>query len=307
MAESGFAHQADSDSSEAEFPTLAPGDVVAPGYEVIEHVRRGEALDVYEVFSAHRLCSCIAKTVRPDRANVERVRARLRLEGHLLQTLAHPMLLRGFETISEPRLVIIAETLTGPTLDELITERVNRLPVSDLCHLGQHIASATQYLHAAGYLHLDIRPSNIIAEHGLARVIDLSLARPPGMVHPGMGSELYLAPEQGRGGLVTAAADVWGIGVTLYEAATRVSPFTALSDEDQEVLHHHRYLQLHRAAPLSTVGGNGFRPLSHHSYMPALSPTLTDVRPSWNCGSRSTQYGMRQRTARKTAMGPTRP
>ena len=253
--------------------------MIAPGYEVIEHVRRGEALDVYEVFSAHRLCSCIAKTVRPDRAHVERVRARLRLEGHLLQTLAHPMLLRGFETISEPRLVVIAETLTGLTLDELITERVNRLPLSDLCHLGQHIASAAQYLHGSGYLHLDIRPSNIIAEHGLARVIDLSLARPPGMVHPGVGSELYLAPEQGRGGLVTAAADVWGIGVTLYEAATHVRPFTALNDEDQEVVHHHRYLQLHRAAPPITRWRKRLPPAFASLIHACLEPD-PDRRPS---------------------------
>ena len=292
MADSGFAHETVRDDPEADVPTLAPGEMIVPGYEVIEHLRRGKALDVYEVFSADRLCSCIAKTVRPDRAQVERVRARLLLEGHLLQTLAHPMLLRGFETITEPRLVVIAETLRGPTLAELITERVNRLPLSDLCYLGQHIASATQYLHESGYLHLDIRASNIIADHGLARVIDLSLARPPGMVHPGVGSAQYLAPEQARGGLITAAADVWGIGVTLYEAATCVRPFAALNDEDQEVMHHQRYLQLHRPAPPITRWRKRLPPPLYRSSMPASSPILTDVRPSWSCGGRWTQYGM---------------
>jgi serine/threonine protein kinase len=280
MAESGRADETVMDDDfEADVPILAPGDMISPGYEVIEHLRRGKALDVYEVFSARRLCSCIAKTIRPDRAQAESVHARLLLEGHLLQTLAHPMLLRGFDTISEPRLVVIAETLKGPTLADLITERANRLPLSDLCHLGQHITAATQYLHESGYLHLDIRPSNIIAEQGLARVIDLSLARPPGMVRPGVGSARYLAPEQARGGMITPAADVWGIGATLYEAATRVRPFAPLDDDDQEVLDHQRYLQLHRPAPPITRWRRRLPPAFTRLIHACLEPD-PDHRPS---------------------------
>ena len=58
-------------------PVLAEGDLLAPGYRVVQHIARGEALDVYEVFSEQRLCSCIAKTVRPDRVSQVRVRNRL--------------------------------------------------------------------------------------------------------------------------------------------------------------------------------------------------------------------------------------
>ena len=154
-------------------PVLPVGAEIAPGYEVVEHLRRGDALDVYAVFSTERLCSCVAKTIRPDRARVERVRRRLAQEGYLLQTLVHPLLVRGLETVTEPELVVIVETIPGPSLEEVIEERARRLPITDLCHLGSQITAATHYLHRSGYLHLDIRPSNIVGHGGVAKLIDL--------------------------------------------------------------------------------------------------------------------------------------
>ena len=58
-------------------PVLEEGATIAPGYRVVELLSRGSALDVYEVWSEARLCSCVAKTVRPDRVDVSRVRHRL--------------------------------------------------------------------------------------------------------------------------------------------------------------------------------------------------------------------------------------
>ena len=237
------------DPDDGGVPVLEPGTEIAPGYQVVEHLRRGDALDVYAVFSDERLCSCIAKVVRPDRAHVQRVRNRLAQEGYLLQTLSHPLLLRGLATFTHPDLVVIVETVPGPTLEDTIEERSRRLPAADLCHLGSHVAAATHYLHSSGYLHLDIRPSNIIGHGGIAKLIDLSLARPPGLVPRGLGSHLYLSPEQARGGHVTEAADSWGIGATLYEAAIGMSPFDAFDEQDAALLDQDAYLQLHRPAP----------------------------------------------------------
>ena len=206
---------------------LARGDEVAPGYVVEELLSRGQALDVYAVFSRRRLCSATAKTIRPDRVEVQRVRDRLLLEGHLLETVAHPHLPRAFETIREPVPVVIVETLMGYNLEEIIDFRPRRLPSADLAHLGQQLASALHHLHAAGYLHLDVRPANVMAHAGKATLIDLSIARPPGLVGRGFGTREYMAPEQARGGSVSAATDVWGLGGTLYAAATGVAPFEA--------------------------------------------------------------------------------
>jgi serine/threonine protein kinase len=106
--------------------------------------------------------------------------------------------------------------------------------------LGLQLSSAVGYLHRHGVLHLDLKPSNIVAEAGRAKLIDLSVAQAPGTVKAGTGTWCYLAPEQASGGSVGPAADVWGIGVVLWEAACGHTPF---GDEDVE------YPQLETRAP----------------------------------------------------------
>lgn len=240
---------------------LAPGEEIAPGYRVVELISRGAALDVYEVYSDERLCSCIAKAVRPDRRDVTRVRDRLLLEGKLLETLAHPHLPRAFETVHEPHPVVVIETIVGLTLEEVIVERSRRLPSTDLAHLGRQLSSATQYLHAAGYLHLDIRPSNVMAANGIATLIDLSIARPSGVVPRGTGTREYMSPEQARGDEVTPASDAWGIGATLYHAATGVAPFAPHDDAERAAFADRALLQLARPAPPLIRWGRRLHPV----------------------------------------------
>src|SRR3712207_6522863 len=103
------ADRTDADEEVEGPPTLPPGTDLAPGYRVLTHINRGQALDVYEVFSDERLCSCIAKVVRPDRRDVERVAVRLRHEGETLQRLAHPHLVRCWEILTEPQLTVVLE------------------------------------------------------------------------------------------------------------------------------------------------------------------------------------------------------
>jgi serine/threonine protein kinase len=203
---------------------LHEGETLASGYEVIAHLARGRALDVYDAWSLERDCRCVGKVVRPDRQEA-RVRRRLVREGELLLEMAHPHLVRAYELRRRPRTVLILETLGGETVEHMIHSAPRRLAVADVAHLGVQICSAIGYLHGRGYLHLDLKPSNVTVEAGRARVLDLSLARRPGPVRPGLGSPPYLAPEQARGESVGAATDVWGIGATLYEAATGLWPF----------------------------------------------------------------------------------
>jgi serine/threonine protein kinase len=198
---------------------------IAPGYEVVEHLSRGRTLDVYDVWSEERQCRCVAKTLRPDRASERGPRRRLLHEGRLLLEMAHPHIVRAYELIDRPAPVLILETLEGETLEHMVERRRRRLPLVELAFLGLHLCSAVHYLHARAVLHLDLKPSNVVADAGLAKVIDLSIARRPGRIGRGIGTRQYLSPEQARGGRTSPATDVWGIGAVLFEAATGARPF----------------------------------------------------------------------------------
>jgi eukaryotic-like serine/threonine-protein kinase len=208
---------------------FAPGFVIAPGYEIIAHISRGRALDVYDVWSEERQCRCVVKTVRPDRWGDRGVRRRLEVEGRLLRRLSHPHIVRAYERPATTNPVVVMETLSGETLAHLIEEG-EALSASEIAHLGLQLCSAVQYLHRKQILHLDLKPANIIAEAGRAKIIDLSVARRPGPARPGVGTWCYMAPEQVWGGELGTRADVWGIGVVLWEAAAGKAAFGG--DED---------------------------------------------------------------------------
>ncbi len=227
-------------------PPSVAGDRLARGYRVIRHLARGKALDVYDVWSEERHALCVAKIPRPDHLGDAGTRRRLRREGRLLLRVTHPHVVRAYELVERPRPVLVLESLTGATLGYLIDSRPRKLPSGDLVYLGLQLCSAVRYLHGLGVLHLDLKPANVISENGLVKVIDLSVARPPGRARPGVGTRQYLSPEQARGGDLGAAADVWGIGAVLYAAATGRRPFYGLDDTT-------RYPQLEtRAAPVRT-------------------------------------------------------
>jgi len=215
-------------------PALQPGELIAPGYEVIDHLRRGKRLDVYDVWSLERSCRCIAKTITPDRLDEDRARVKLTGEAELLLKLAHPNIVRAYELVESSAgvPVLILETLTGRTVSHLIDEFEDGMDLRDVIWLGIHLCSAVAYLHKHGCLHLDVKPDNVISEGGRARLIDLSISGWEGPSSAGAGTYDYLAPEQARGEVVSASTDVWGIGVTLFEALTGTVPFEPDDEED---------------------------------------------------------------------------
>ncbi|POX49642.1 serine/threonine protein kinase [Streptomyces sp. Ru71] len=208
-----------------EAPPLAPGTRPVPGYEILAPLTRTGWLDVYDAWSEERACRCVIKVVRPDRRGEERLRARLLREGRWLRDFTHPHLVRGYETFESPEPLVVLETLTGETLSHLLDRLRRRPAATDVALLGVQLCSAVHYLHGRGLLHLDLKPSNVVVDRGHAKVLDLSVARPPGPAPAGLGTCCYLSPEQARGGPLTAAADVWGIGVTLFEVACDDLPF----------------------------------------------------------------------------------
>jgi eukaryotic-like serine/threonine-protein kinase len=208
---------------------LGRGREIAPGTTILAHLHRSAGLDVYDAWNEPRGCRVIVKTPRPDRLRRPSARARLLREGRLLARLTHPHIVRAYEVHDGARPAIVMETLTGETLEHLIAR--GRLSAGELANLGAHLASALRHLHVNGVLHLDLKPANVVAEHGRAKVIDLSHARRPGHVPAGNGTWCYMAPEQVRGGEIGAAADVWGLGIVLYATARRSNPLADLADE----------------------------------------------------------------------------
>lgn len=214
------------------------GAQLAPGYEVVRHIARANVLDVYDAWSHEMGCRCVIKTLRPDRRADTRARRGLLREGDMLTTLCHPSIVRGYEVLRLPHPSVVMETLGGETVGHLIERR--DLTAREVAFLGLHLGSAVRYLHRREILHLDLKPSNVIAENGRAKLIDLNLARKPGRIKAGVGTWCYMAPEQARGGLVGPPADVWGIGTVLYAAAAGDTPFAEGKEE---------YPQLHGRAP----------------------------------------------------------
>ena len=216
---------------ELQHPPLPVGGVLAPGYTIVGHLHQSNNYDVYDVFSEERACRCIAKTRRRDLLNKEEARSALLREGDLLRDLTHPHIARLYETIRGPDPILILETLTGETLAHLVDTSFRRLPLAEVAYLGLHLCSAIHYLHGRDILHLDLKPSNIVSERGLAKILDLSIAQPPGPTKQGAGTVQYMAPEQIRGDRVDAATDVWGIGAVLFETATAEPPFNTEEEE----------------------------------------------------------------------------
>lgn len=199
------------------------GHEVVPGYEVVSLLRVGHRLMTYDVFSHERFCRCIVKVLRDDRRHEERCREALMVEGRIASDLAHPHLVRAYDVIEGHRPAVVLETLTGDTLGALIEDAP--LSPADVALLGCQLSSALAYLHSHEWLHLDVKPSNVVVQGGRAVLIDFSVVSRPGDGRPHAGTDGYLSPEQARGSGLSGASDVFGLGVTLGESLTGEVPY----------------------------------------------------------------------------------
>jgi eukaryotic-like serine/threonine-protein kinase len=226
---------------------LAEGDEIAQGRTVMRLLGGGRRYEAYLVWDEHMLASMVAKVLRPDQADDEYALRALRREADALEALAHPVILRGFDAVLDPpHPHVLVEHLEGPTLRELLRDE-RTLPAERVRRLGMSVASALHYMAGEGWLHLDLKPSNVLMSDP-PRVIDLSLARTlerAARVREPIGTNAYMAPEQcDPNGELSPATDIWGLGATLYQALTGWRPFPKPIPEE-------RFPQLHlEARPL---------------------------------------------------------
>jgi serine/threonine protein kinase len=141
---------------------------------------------------------------------------------------------------------LLVEHLEGPTLRRLIRTD-GALPAEMALPLGLHVASVIHYMAGEGWVHLDIKPDNLVMGT-TPRVIDLSLARTverAKRLTGHIGTAAYMAPEQcNPRGDVGPPADVWGLGATLYHAVAGQPPFRRRRTRDEGAALEDRYPQL---------------------------------------------------------------
>jgi serine/threonine-protein kinase len=219
---------------------FAEGDEIRPGLTAIELLGGGYRYEAYLAWDASMRSLVVAKLIRPGLVADERARRGLAKEVEVLDALDHPVLIRGFDAeLDGPRPHVVLEHVEGPRLSSLL-RRYGPLPADQLVPLALQLLSAAHYMAGSGYVHLDVKPSNIIMA-GPPRLIDLSLARTlerAAELEDPIGTDTYMAPEQIRAepGTIGAPADVWGIGATLYQALTGELPYPD-GDEDSETPH----------------------------------------------------------------------
>ncbi|CAN5588654.1 hypothetical protein BH10ACT2_BH10ACT2_26000 [soil metagenome] len=209
-----WARGVESDAERLEILANAPS---FPGRQILGLLSHGNDLNVFDVWCTARRARCVLKVVRPDRVAVPGVLTHFQRERDLLLRLTHPHIVRAYETGEAPLPYLLEEALCGDTLSNLLGRR--GLGWTDLLHLTDHLTSALTYLHDQDILHLDLKPSNIVAEGGRAKLIDFNLARNAAVGPADWGTPGYYAPEQETGGMFTTATDVWGLGAVLKEAA----------------------------------------------------------------------------------------
>lgn len=219
---------------------LTEGDVLSQGLDVVKLLGGGRAFQAYLAWSEHRHALVVAKVLRPHLVEDAAARATLEREAGALAALAHPALPRLFEArLDEARPLVVLELLDGPRLSTVI--RRFGLAIEQVLPLALELCSVLHYLQAEGWVHRDVKPANVILA-APPRLVDLSVAARVGRVRRGdatAGTDAYMAPEQCEPALfrqIGPAADVWGLGATLYEAVSGRRPFAA-GDERFPQLH----------------------------------------------------------------------
>jgi serine/threonine protein kinase len=209
---------------------FAEGDEVVPGRTAIRLLGGGHRYEAYLGWDDRLLSLVVIKIVRPGLVEDARTLAGLESEVRMLERLSHPVIVRGFDAeLGGPHPHVVLEHLEGPRLSTLV-RKYGPLPAEQLVPLALQVCAAIHYLAGEGIVHLDVKPSNVIMG-GPPRLVDLSVARTLegcAELRSGVGTDAYMSPEQcepGRRGAVGPAADVWGLGATLFHAATGERPF----------------------------------------------------------------------------------
>jgi DNA-binding beta-propeller fold protein YncE len=208
------------------------------GYRLDALIARGGMGVVYRATQLALERPVALKVIARELADKEGFRERFLRESRLAARLDHPSVVPVFDAQEEEGELIVAMRLVeGGDLRRLIDREGPLAPARAVGLLGQ-VANALDAAHAAGIVHRDVKPHNILVEGDRAYLSDFGLAKAfegtgAGSSASIVGTVEYMAPEQWRGGRVGPAADVYSLGCVLYEALTGIVPF-ARGEADTE-------------------------------------------------------------------------
>ncbi|MGW7042187.1 protein kinase domain-containing protein [Streptomyces avermitilis] len=195
--------------------------VVAGRYRLDELLGRGGAADVYEGLDLRLRRRVAVKVFRPE--SDAQTEERFGDEGRLLARLQHPGLVTVYDSGQEDgRPYLVMQFIKGTTLRRRIASAP--LTPTEVSRVGSALASALAHVHAAGVVHRDVKPSNILlnetgtphlADFGISRLLDNTTHTATGEL---VGTAAYMAPEQVLGRGAGPAADIYSLGLVLLES-----------------------------------------------------------------------------------------
>lgn len=213
----------------------APPDLVK--YELLDEIGHGGMATVYRARDVRLGREVAVKVIHPHLRENKEVATRFIAEARAVAKLRHPGIVEVFD-VSDPEdkeRYLVAELVRGPSLRKLLTEHKGLPPEIGAC-FGLQLCDALSHAHAAGIVHRDVKPENVLVEvddarrvgvtkltdFGIAKVLDAQGVTSTGQV---LGSPAHMAPEQIEGGALDVRADVFSLGVLIYECMVGSLPF----------------------------------------------------------------------------------
>ena len=212
------------------------GRILGGRYRLDRELARGGMATVWVAEDPLLSRRVAVKLLLPQLAVDDALRVRFRNEAIAAAKLTHPGIVATYDTGDDDGTAyIVMELVEGTTLRRVIDER-ERLPVRDAVDISSQVADALEHAHRQGLVHRDIKPANVLVQpDGRVKVTDFGIAKAAGgddLTRTGtvVGTARYLAPEQVNGHPVDGRADVYALGLILYEMLAGRAPFSGDSD-----------------------------------------------------------------------------
>ena len=221
-------------------PPPLPSAVLAQRYRLDRRLAQGGMAEVWLGTDLSLSRQVAIKLLKPNLASDPIVAERFRREAIAVAQLNHPNIVAVYDAIADNgRQAVVMQLVNGKSLRQLLDEQ-KRLSPDLTIHIGSCVASALDAAHQAGMVHRDVKPGNIlITPDGRVLLTDFGIAKG---LEPGnddltndnimMGTAKYLSPEQVRGKRLDGRADLYSLGLVLYECLAGRVPFLGQNDAD---------------------------------------------------------------------------